>query len=463
MKHLIKAPLQTLNIGPDHLQEQAPEEISSITVENCHHVELHSGLLDHMLNLQNVNISSSRTVVVHSKLYSRTDEKYRAVDSLEFTKINRLQVKRFAFKDLEVTNRLFLSEVRMATVMSLAFDLHYVKDFSIFKSKFDRISMFGIKVNSCNEFNVLGDTYFGTLAAHAIKLKADKFWIAFSWFGHLHDSSFDIQYSLCDIQGNTFNSLAGKPFINLRPTEENSESNETRISGLIFRENKFVSEPMLPLGSLAMPSFDLLVPEYSIIDIDSNLFPCSCLQLDWFLIFGEFGQNSKRLEVEAKGSLSFVQQLYKSAGNCLVCDAVKCEATSETLKSYSESELEHLEDGQIKCKGSMMSMKSPGDNNLAQSYQKKKEAKDASKEENSHVIKNAVDESLETRTGKSTSFENKRQKFDEMFMNGGSNHSMESYSDNHERLTVNLGNKSADISVTFNLCLLLIHVLFMLS
>merc|ERR1711915_245153 len=273
---------------------------------------------------------------------------------------------------------------------------------------------------------------------------------------------FDIEYCLCDIQGNTFNSLAGKPFTNLRPTKGKSKPNETKISGLIFRKNKFVSEPILPVGSLAMPSFDLLTPEYSIIDIESNLFPCSCLQLDWFLIFGKFGQNAESLIPEARGPKSFVKQLYKSAGNCLVCDAVKCEATSETLKSYTESELERLEDGQMKCKGSMMSMKSPGDNNLAQLYQKKKEAKDASKGANSHEIKNAVDESLEKRTGKSTSFENKGQEFDEKTLADASENAMDTFSDNHERLTVNLENKSSKNSFVSALCLILTLVLITL-
>merc|ERR1711915_1111641 len=116
-----------------------------------------------------------------------------------------------------------------------------------------------------------------------------------------------------------------------------------------------------------------------------------------------------------------------------------------------------------KCKGSMMSMKSPGDNNLAQLYQKKKEAKDAFKAENSHEIKNTVDESLEKRTGKSTSFENKGQEIYEKTLADDSENSIDTYSDNHERLTVNLENKSPKTSLTSALCLMLSLVLIMLS
>merc|ERR1711935_417748 len=109
-------------------------------------------------------------------------------------------VKRFSFKDMEITNRFYLGEVKMSNVVSLAFTF---------------------------------------LAAHAIKVKCDKFSLAYNWFGRLHDSSFEIEYGLCDIQGNTFNSLGGKPFLNMRPMA--SSSTEIAMSGLVFRVNKFMS------------------------------------------------------------------------------------------------------------------------------------------------------------------------------------------------------------------------------
>ena len=77
----------------------------------------------------------------------------------------------------------------------------------------------------CREFNVLGMTHFGSLAAHAIKVwewnrwaaklnftkispaevncdqlqpkvSCDKFSLAYNWFGRLHDSSFEVDYHL---------------------------------------------------------------------------------------------------------------------------------------------------------------------------------------------------------------------------------------------------------------------------
>ena len=75
---------------------------------------------------------------------------------------------------MTVTGRLYLAEVSMDTVQPLAFHLRRVREFSVFASKFERISMHGIKLGECTEFNVLGMTHFSSLAAHAIKVKCDK-------------------------------------------------------------------------------------------------------------------------------------------------------------------------------------------------------------------------------------------------------------------------------------------------
>jgi len=149
---------------------------------------------------------------------------------------------------------------------------------------------------------VLGMTHFGSLAAHAIKVSCDKFSLAYNWFGRLHDSSFEVEYGLCDIQGNTFNSLGGKPFLALQPLppEQASGQNEIAMSGLVFRENKFAAEPLLPFASLAMPAFDRLSPETSYIDIEGNQFPCRCQSVGWLLAFGEFGLNKRSLSEVSK-------------------------------------------------------------------------------------------------------------------------------------------------------------------
>ena len=37
------------------------------------------------------------------------------------------------------------------------------------------------------------------------------------YISHHHHTPHQVEYGLCDIQGNTFNSLGGKPFLALQP------------------------------------------------------------------------------------------------------------------------------------------------------------------------------------------------------------------------------------------------------
>ena len=71
------------------------------------------------------------------------------------------------------------------------------------------------RLASCVELNVLGGSQFLSLASRAIKAKCDKMTVAYNRFNIVQDSSLDVQCGLCDIQGNTFESLAGKPFLDL--------------------------------------------------------------------------------------------------------------------------------------------------------------------------------------------------------------------------------------------------------
>jgi len=367
---------KTLKIGIQSRIEDAwepPQDTGSLIVENCHHVELFSRLVNHMKDLKNITIRHSHSVVIHPKLYEARGALPDSgiLENIELSNIHKLVVKRYSFRDLQVKERVYLGEVSMASVVSMAFDFEYVKEFSVFASKFDRISMHGIKLPRCKEFNVLGMTTFGTLAAHAIKVECDKFSLAYNWFGHLHDSCFDIKYGLCDIQGNTFNSLAGKPFLSMKPSVPAERQPEATITGLVFRENKFPSEPVLPFASLAMPFYSLLSSSSSYLDIDMNQFPCSCQKLGWLLAFGKFGYNSHSLaEVgsdKGKGTTPFIIQLYRTAGSCIECNHKECIDTEESLEDYTRTALEYDEIEGLSCGKSGLTVRNYDDTSDKQS------------------------------------------------------------------------------------------------
>ena len=243
------------------------------------------------------------------------------MQNVQLTNISSLVVKRYALKGMRVMGRLYLGEVNTQSLMSMGFELSYVGEFSVFASKFERISMHGIKIAQCREFNILGMTHFKSLASHAIKVKCDKFSLAYNWFGHLHDSSFDVEFGLCDIQGNTFYSLAGKPFTSLKPVKTDSKAIPMR--GFVFRENKFLSEPVLPFASLAMPQFSKLDNSTSYVDVEDNQFACNCLKIGWLLAYARFGLNRHSLET-GSGSISLVREMADSAGPCLQCHSADC-------------------------------------------------------------------------------------------------------------------------------------------
>ena len=45
-----------------------PDNGDSLLIENCHHVELMSRLLNHMPGLRNITINNSNNVVLHPKV-----------------------------------------------------------------------------------------------------------------------------------------------------------------------------------------------------------------------------------------------------------------------------------------------------------------------------------------------------------------------------------------------------------
>lgn len=350
---------QVLKVGLHHRVQDAsqpPEDTRSLTIQNCHHVELYGGLLNHMEHLQNLSISQAHAVVLHPKLYDSrgASEAAGTIQSISLSNIHNLQVRRYSFKDLKVTGIFYLGEVVMDSVVSMAFHFKFVKEFSVFASVFERISMFGVKIDYCREFNILGMTHFNTLAAHAIKVKCDKFSLAYNWFGNLHDSSFDVEFGLCDIQGNTFNTLQGKPFLSLAP--QFSLNNEISQMGLVFRENKFVSYPVLPFASLALPSYGNLPASSSYIDIEGNQFVCDCQSIGWFLAYGKLDHNSKSLsdvgKVTPRDEINFIREVFRTSGSCIECYREEdCRETRETIRQFADIAISLDSRGAATCHG----------------------------------------------------------------------------------------------------------------
>ena len=115
---------QTLKIGiQSRIQDawEPPQETGSLILENCHHVELFSRLVNHMKDLKNITIRHSHTVVIHPRLYEARGAlpDSGVLDNIEFTNIHRLVVKRYSFKDVQVKEKVYMGEVSMASVVSM--------------------------------------------------------------------------------------------------------------------------------------------------------------------------------------------------------------------------------------------------------------------------------------------------------------------------------------------------------
>lgn len=72
-------------------------------------------------------------MVIHPKLYEAKGAVHGSgsVQNIELTNIHKLQVRRYGFKDLEVDWQALPGEVSMNSVVSMAFDFSYVKEFCV--------------------------------------------------------------------------------------------------------------------------------------------------------------------------------------------------------------------------------------------------------------------------------------------------------------------------------------------
>ena len=331
--------------------------------------------MNNMKNIQNITIRKAHTLVIHSNLYVATDRDATAgtLVNVELSNIRNLKVAQDSFKDMKVKNKFYLGNVHMAAVLPEAFNFAYVKDFSIFDSKFGRISRLGINIERCQEFSVLGMTHFGSLASHAIKVKCNKFSLAYNWFSYLESSSLDVEYRLCDIQGNVFHTLAGKPFQLLVPASQ-GETTEISMAGFVFRENKFAAS--LPSSSLAFPSFHQLSLSGAYLDIENNHFSCSCDHLAWFSAFGKFGYTSNRWAevgvIMDPSTITFIRQVYNTAGSCIECDQQECVVTGVALREFVGSAITLLQDESVICGDTAVTLHSFDEKNGGENEQEKK-------------------------------------------------------------------------------------------
>ena len=211
-----------------------------------------------MPNIQNIMLSGLETLILHSRLYEdRVGNGQKAqiknfdiesvrmiycwfVETIWIIKIvfqvQNLIVKRHTFEGVNIEDKFMLNSVIVQRVPSLAFAFDSINQFSILRSRFDRVSMWGFKLQECNEFNVMGpDTRFFSLASQAFHMKCNKFWLAFNTFDNLQDASLSVTYGLADIQGNTFEKLTGKPFVDLRPMADIVSQSKFLISGIVLQ------------------------------------------------------------------------------------------------------------------------------------------------------------------------------------------------------------------------------------
>lgn len=357
---------QVLSLGPadgssSRPVSSAPDATVQLHIEGCQQLEVFSRTLNSMPGLRNVTFNDISSLILHQRLYEARSGNGQSstVTNFEISNVRDLTVKRHTFEGVNVDGTFMVKSVVVQRVPSLAFSFDSVQEFSIMSSRFDRVSMWGFKLDNCVEFNVLGNSRFFSLASQAFHMTCSKFMLAYNFFDNLQDSSLGVRYGLADIQGNTFEKLTGKPFQDLRPIPQEDLEAEMgpSQSGLVFRENNFACEPTLPFNALAMPAFDLVHNKPNVyLDIEGNNFVCDCNKIAWVL--GAMTYNfDKDVIANGRGSLEFLQMLYDSAGQCLQCGLRKCEPTGTMFSDYAKDAL-MVHKGQLKCSATGQPLKS---------------------------------------------------------------------------------------------------------
>ena len=111
--------------------------------------------------------------------FNRTFNTHLVTLSLQ---VRHLEVKRNAFSGISIDGTFQLTEVFMERIPSLAFDFDNVNEFTILKSRIDRIAMWGIKPKKCNSFSILGESRLYSLATNAFELECNNFMLAYNTF-----------------------------------------------------------------------------------------------------------------------------------------------------------------------------------------------------------------------------------------------------------------------------------------
>jgi len=354
-----REPIRIAGKSNPHNALSLPEKAGSVRLEGCHHVELFAKTFNKASDLKNLTISGSGKVVLHPRMFeigSGTPPKF---DSFDITNVRHLEVRRNAFAGISVDGTFQMMEVTMEKIPSLAFDFDYVKDFIIDRSRIDRVAMWGIKPQKCDSFSILGGSRLYSLGTNALELRCNKFMLGYNTFDSLLDASLNVKSGVIDIQGNTFESFTGKPFINLETV-----SVQGGQRGFIFRENKFKADPTLPFNALAMPAFDLVDNDESYVDIELNHFLCDCNKVAWFIAAMTHGFD-RAIIANGRGSLQFLQKLYDTSGQCLECDLRTCNPIEgRAFRNFARAALVKHK-GKLKCSDSAQYLKSqsPGGNN----------------------------------------------------------------------------------------------------